>query len=170
MQVIESTVKKLTITGVEGIDSIHVTLEDQIPGKGMLSISCCNDAFSYFWPAMGGRNISQFVLGASCDYITKCVCSHREYVDDIDELIVEIKKQILFSRRRDHIRPYEARSLFAVADSDFIKNDYRELNDLNHKVFGCSIYEFDIPVKINPEYAYVEKIVKAVQVALKQIG
>jgi len=60
-----TTVTKLAINDVEGLDPVSVYLEDYKEGRGRIIIQCWNKVWSSYWGGMGSKTISQFVI--SCD-------------------------------------------------------------------------------------------------------
>ena len=66
----KSTVEKIAITGVPNMDAIAVMCEDFGTGQGKITITCFNDCWSNYWSAMGSRNIKEFFLDCSNDYLT----------------------------------------------------------------------------------------------------
>jgi hypothetical protein len=63
------TVKAFRIYDAPKLDPISVVMQDLGAGVGRLFIECYGDAWSGYWGATGERNIEQFVLGCSADYI-----------------------------------------------------------------------------------------------------
>ena len=120
MQVTETQVRKLTITGVPGLDSIHVTLEDIAAGKGTLTVRHAGDSWARTWGAMGeSTNVAEFVKTTSLDYLIDGVGhSPDQWEDDLDALRLKCKQAICKARRE---------SDFSRNNQGVFRNDWEEL-------------------------------------------
>lgn len=60
---------QMDIDGAPGLDPIRVIVEDLEPGRGRITISCYDMAWTGFWGAMGGRTIRDFFMDCGSDYL-----------------------------------------------------------------------------------------------------
>lgn len=65
----------ITISGADRLDPIKVFFEDTAEGAGQITVTCYGSAWSAYFGAMGDRNIKQFALSASADYLAGAMLS-----------------------------------------------------------------------------------------------
>jgi hypothetical protein len=70
MNVKQSTVPMLTITGVKALDPIRVFIEDYTEGKAQITITCFSSAWVGYWGAMGQRNMREFFTSCDASYLS----------------------------------------------------------------------------------------------------
>lgn len=170
MRITETKVRGLEITGVPGLDPIRVTLEDLGPGQGRINIECYSKAWATCWGGMGKDTIAQFVTGCDEHYIAGKVSSTPSQIFDPEGLVEMLKREVVENRRKGLLTHEEARYRF---------NDIEELDlpdDVNAMFHVAGIEElmgpewwYRLPKKENPDYAYMIRIIKTVQAALKTI-
>lgn len=184
MKVAVSNIRQLTITGVERLDPVRVMLQDIEPGKGRITIECYGQAWSASWGGMGCSysrdDVAAFVALMGTDYIVNCL-SRGISPDRVtgDSVCAFARKSICQRRRRSGDSFYEfgsldkreARQLYERASS--LRDCQTQEGFWNHsqlltELFGQEwFYYLDgRAAEPNPEYAYLERIVKAVQEAL----
>lgn len=96
MKIIETTIKKLALIDITGLDPISVFLEDFKPGQGKLTVECFGDAWSHYWGGMGERDFVGFLTTANADYIAGKLfpCELSRYVVDYDKISAEIGEDV----------------------------------------------------------------------------
>ncbi|MCU3615930.1 hypothetical protein N8V88_23150, partial [Enterobacter hormaechei subsp. oharae] len=60
MKVEKSDVLAFTISDVERLDPVRVMIENYEPGKGRITITCFDKAWTGAWFAMGGDTVQDF--------------------------------------------------------------------------------------------------------------
>lgn len=197
MNVEASQVTKLTITGAERLDPITVFIEDlggrnvELPDNpdyitraGKITIECFGDSWSAYWGSMGPDFVSQFVTGASIDYLVGCLARGAEIdreVFDGKALEAAARRGILDCRRGRTAKwecfaldKEEARELYDAADdlSNFETGEgltySAEANELLTKLFGEEWHYAvsEHAMVPHPKRQYLARIVEAVQQAL----
>lgn len=69
MKVVESTINKIEISEVKGLDPISVICENTAPGKGKVTVTCYGESWTSFWNAIGKRTIEEFFCACDSDYL-----------------------------------------------------------------------------------------------------
>ena len=175
LKVERSTVTKLVITGAQNLDPITVFLEDLAPCKGKITVSCWGKCWTAYWGGMrDGLNIGQFFCELNTGYIIGYFdqeLSARQFSGD--KLANKAKHLVLKERRQFCYGSDEARDLFDEAE------DLRESPSIDHlhgahsglmtKLFGDEWWHLTSDsTESNPDYIYLERIIIAVQQALRQ--
>lgn len=167
-----STATKLYIVGVSNLDPITVFLEDLEPGKGKITITCFGESWTAQWGAMReGLTVAQFASRQSLDYIISCFdnnlsweqYSPAQLMKEARKAIICHRKNRVYSKKIARILFEEARDLQQVPSMQEVHIDH---SDFMYEVFGEEWWEWVHPVESNPEYVYMERIVRAVQRAL----
>lgn len=171
MKTIVSTVTKISVSEIEGLDPITVILEDIAVGKGKIIIECFGKSWASSWNAMSGKSIAEFFCSCDEHYLSGNLSNVRSSIDDVESMIADLRKQVIQLRRKNEIDSDDARELFdAVVDMsemDLINYD----NNCIAKILGDEWrHDYYIPQKGNPEYEYLCRIIKTVQQALKDSG
>ena len=165
MKTVLSTVKKLLITDVAGLDPITVFLEDFEPRKGKITIECYGKSCSAYWGGMGGRTIAEFFASCDNDYLAGNLSpSLRSTVTDNEGLPDHARKHICKIRRTDDIHAGDARDLYD--DADRLSDGPNGHESFMFDVFGDD-WHFDLPEKPNHKYKYLCKIIDAVRDGIK---
>lgn len=173
MKIEETTVTKLVITDVPDLDPVAVYVEDLGPQRGKMTITCFDDAWSYFWGAMGvGRDMRNFFISCDVDYLANKFRGRApRHETDTDKIEAEAKRHILEHRRDGSFSKEEAREKYELAEE--LRALWSEMNghseafmDAMHKIFGDDWYEC-VPEKPHHQYEYLCRIVKTVQEALR---
>lgn len=147
MNITETKVTKLTVTGLENLDPINIFLEDFNHGQGRLTIECFGQAWSDYWPAMG-TDIVDFVVNASSD----------------DYLANKLKGEIKIKETDISQFPFEIND----EDISLIKSGHFPSNEACEKLvskYGDDWY-MDLPQTNTHEYNYLLMVVSAVREAL----
>lgn len=146
--IVETQVTKLVLTELEGLDPVGVFAEDCGTGKGRITIICYSKAWTSYWGGMGDRTIREFFCSCDEHYIAKNLSAMASTVYDRDALEDQAKVKGIDIYRDD---PW---------------NDY----DFMEAMFGAEMSEWQsaLPEKENHEYAYLCRIIKAVQGAFAE--
>lgn len=170
MKITDYLIRQLEIAEVPGLDSIRVSLQDISPGKGRVTIECYGQAWSTYWGAMGENNtISSFFASVSDDYIVDRMVNIDHRVLDPEKLQETVLKTIIKDRRDGELSASEARYRWDRVDElDEVKEikDLHLFNDLVFDLMGDDWWN-KLPMKPNPDYLYLKKIVGVVQEALR---
>lgn len=173
MKIEETTVTKLIITDVPRLNAVAVYLEDHGPQRGKMTITCCGDAWSYFWGKMGaGYDMRKFFLSCDVNYLAnKLRGSAPTYEPDPDKLEAEARRHVIYYRRDGSLDKDEAREKYDLAGE--LCDLWHEMNGHSeafmkamYKIFGDDWYEC-VPEKPHHQYEYLCRIVKTVQDALR---
>ncbi|MCF6764070.1 hypothetical protein [Pseudomonas fragi] len=175
IKVESSSVTKLVITGATNLDPITVFLEDLAPCKGKITVSCWGKSWTAYWGGMwDGLSIGQFFCELNISYIIGYfdqAINSRQFSGEA--LANKAKHLVLKERRQFCYGSDEARDLFDEAE------DLRESPSIDHlhgahsvlmtKLFGDEWWHLTSDAtEPNPDYAYLERIILAVQQALRQ--
>ncbi|MCF5025133.1 hypothetical protein [Pseudomonas lurida] len=175
LQVERSTVTKLVITGAPNLEPITVFLEDLAPCKGKITVNCWGKSWTAYWGGMWeGLNIGQFFCELNTGYIIGYfdqAMRPRQFSGDA--LANKVQTTVLNDRRKGELGQDEARELFTEAE------DLRESPSIDHlhgahyclmkTLLGDEWWHLtDDATEPNPDYAYLERIIRVVQQALRQ--
>lgn len=175
LKVERSTVTKLVITGAPRLDPINVFLEDLAPCKGKITVSCWGKSWTAYWGGMwDGHTIAQFFCELNTGYIIGYfdqALRSRQFSGDA--LANEAQRLALKERRQFCYDADEARERFDEAedlrDSPSIDHLHGAHSELMTKLFGDEWWHLtNDATEPNPDYAYLERIIQAVQQALRQ--
>ena len=174
MQTATSTVDKLIITDVPNLDPVSVYLEDFGPGRGKITITCFDDAWSNFWGAMGEKyDIRSFFTKCDAHYLANKLRNGTPTQEpDPDKLEEKAKRHILERRKLAYISKDEAREQYDDAERlcDFwheMNGNSESFRDAMFEIFGDDWYD-SVPMKPHHQYEYLCVIVKTVQEAIRQ--
>lgn len=175
LKIERSTVTKLMITGAPSLDPITVFLEDLAPCKGKITVSCWGKSWTAYWGGMwDGHTVAQFFCELDTGYIIGYfdqTLRSRQFSGEA--LATKAKRTILKERRLFCYDRDEARELFEEAedlrDSPSIDHLHGAHDELMTKLFGDEWWHLaDDATEPNPDFAYLERIIHAVQQALRQ--
>lgn len=175
MQVEESTVRHLRITGADRLDPISVTLKDFGPGQGKITIDVWGEAWACYWGAMGKQHtISSFFQKASVGYLAEKLAPGLDRSRFFNEkLQLAAKQEICFLRRQGCIDEEEARGLYD--DVDFELGDVESWEGCTYhdrflsQVFGEEWREGIVnsdTQEPNPPYTYLCRVIEGVKAGL----
>ena len=172
MKVERKQVEQVTITGAERLDTVHATLEDISPGKGRITIECYGEAWSASWGGMGAdRTVAQFFCSCNDDYLAGNLSSLEASIVDEDEIKNSLRRIVLKDLRSKEIDRFEARQLFdqiSILQTSDVLTGYNHSSadrDLLVMAFGDDWWQ-GLPTKVNPDYAYLLRIINAVKEGL----
>jgi len=175
LKVERSTVTKLVITGAPNLDPITVFLEDLAPCKGKITVSCWDKSWHAYWGGMwDGMNIGQFFCELNTGYIIGYFdqgLSCRRFSGDA---LADKARNLVLSQRRDRdFDASDARDLYDEAEDIRYTNSIDEVagahRELMERVFGDEWWHLgNDATATNPDWYYLERIVLAVQQALRQ--
>lgn len=169
MQIIEESIRRLTISMVPGLDPIRVALEDIQPGKGRINIECFGKSWASFWGAMGNRTIADFFTDCNVSYLAGNLSDIQSDLTDGDAIVEGLRKELIKLRRSKDLDKDEARDLWLEIDE--ISAPCVEILYANHYELAVRLLGDDwwhqLPTKPNPDYEYLCRIIKTVQAALR---
>lgn len=175
LQVERSTVTKLVISGAPNFDPITVFLEDLAPCKGKITVSCWGKSWTAYWGGMwDGLSIGQFFCELNTSYIIGYFDQAMKSRQFSGEAIANKAQRIVLKERRLFCYDQdEARELFDEAedlrDSPSIDHLHGAHGELMTKLFGDEWWRLtNDSTEPNPDYIYLERIILAVQQALRQ--
>lgn len=172
MKIVEEQIRRLTISGVEGLDPIRVALEDIAPGKGRINIECYGEVWANYWGAMGDEDIADFFASCSTGYLANKLSSIKSTVFDPEALIAHLKQNVIRERRAGLMLQHEARKAYnSIVELDPLPSTLDGLwymSDTMQELLGDEWWH-SVPEKPNPDYEYLCRIIRAVQEALKQL-
>lgn len=172
MKVEKSTVTKLTITEAPALDPIDVFLEDFGPGKGSITIKCYGQSWTASWGGMGPtRTVARFFMDCDKHYLASNLSNIRDEVFDPDKLLDTLKREVVGDRKRHFISRDEARDRWERIEDidlpetvDALWHVSATMVELLGDEWWCRL-----PMKPNPDYLYLCRIIDAVRAALKQL-
>lgn len=169
MKVTEQFIRRVTISEVPGLDPIRVMLEDIGPGQGRINIECWGQSWANFWGGMGeDSKLADFFCSCDEHYLAKKLSSIPSMVFDPDGLKGMLKREVIGERRKRWITDSEARKRWdAIEDLDLPESEeqlWSIARDLD-EIVGEEWWH-RLPKKANPDYDYLTRIIKAVQMAL----
>jgi hypothetical protein len=167
MKISTSTVTKIVINDIQGLDPISLYLEDYAPGAGKVIITCWSDSWSYYWGHMGEKNnLAKFLCKCSNDYLTSKLLNGRSDEEpDLEATQKVAKTDVIKKRRQLLLGKDEARELFDLINEqeilDFHVSDWG-------KIFGEEFW-YQFKTKPSTEYKYLCRILDAVRLALSSM-
>lgn len=169
MNIVEETIRRITISQVPDLDPIRVALEDIEPGKGRINIECWGTCWANYWGGMGDRTIAEFFSTCSVQYLAGKLSNIESEVFDPDKLEETLKREVIEERRKRYINNDEARKRFDAIDCLDLPEHEAQLwciSDQMHEILGEEWW-YSLPKKPNPDYEYLCRIIRTVQEALK---
>lgn len=162
MKISRTTVEKLMITEVPGLDPIAVIAEDFGPGQGKITITCFGEAWSCYWGGMGEANkLTDFFRHCDEQYLAGKLSTTPEWIKDETALTEGLKKAVVEQRRERDIGKARARELWEMAEGV----DAYDEAEVCYQILGDEWW-LSVPQRKNPDYLYLCKIVNAVKSAL----
>lgn len=171
MKVSEQLIRRLTISEVPCLDPIRVMLEDIGPGQGRINIECYGKSWACYWGGMGKDTLTQFFIGCDEHYLAGKLSSIDSEVFDPDGLKDMLKREVIEERRRGGTKRQARKDWLAIEEVNFPdrENDLWAICDTMHSLIGDEWW-YRLPHKTNPDYAYLCRIIKTVQAALKELN
>lgn len=146
MNVTVSSSTTYKLNGLSGLDPITVYANTEAPGRGSITIACYGQAWSASWPNMGDQTAEQFVCSVDEHYLASCLSSINQYITNYEALSEAIGIKV--------------EDAVALQQNTAVQSAVIE-----H--FGRQWYEAALPMKPNPSYQYLCRIILAVQGALR---
>lgn len=165
MKIEQSQVTKLLLTELDRLDPVTVLLEDYGDNRGKVIIECYGKSWSTYWGSMGGT-LTWFIQAMDSGYIANCLDRGGDHtLPDFEGFEEKAKKQVLSDRRNRVTRKDETRRKWEEIEFYFpqdIHSAHAYRGSLLVDLFGDDWWHA-IPTKINPDYAYLLRIVDAVK-------
>jgi hypothetical protein len=175
LKVERATVTKLVITGAPSLDPITVFLEDLAPCKGKITVSCYDKSWHAYWGGMWeGLNIGQFFCELNTAYIIGYFDNGLRCQRFSGDALADKARRMIAQQRRDRdLDSSGARDLYDEAENIRYVNSIDELGgahrELMQRVLGDEWWHLDNDATApNPDWYYLERIILAVQQALRQ--
>lgn len=172
MKITQAPIPRYTISEVPDLDPIRVALEDIGPGQGRINIECYGTVWACYWGGMGQETLAEFFTTRDEHYLAGKLGSLESAVFDPDQLKETLKREVIGERRKRLLNADEARRRFdAIVDLDLPENESglwsigKELTEIMGEEWWCRL-----PMKQNPDYDYLCRIIRTVQVALRQVN
>ncbi|HCZ33027.1 MAG TPA: hypothetical protein DHV93_05965 [Holophagaceae bacterium] len=81
---------------VPGLDPINVITQDLGPSEGRLIIECFGQTWSYYWGAMGGQRLAEFVATSDpsylCSKLQGCARLKKREVEYLYRIIAAVQQ------------------------------------------------------------------------------
>jgi len=159
-----SSIKKIEITDIIGLDPVSVYLEDFGPRKGKITISCHDRSWNSYWGGMGDRTIDKFFLSCDNGYLAKNLSNIKSTCNDYESIGTKIKEFY-----GDDIDSYLEGVIDSMGNESIEWEGWLRGENVMSEVFGHDWY-YDIPQEENPEYKYLCKIIDATKGALRLLN
>jgi GAF domain-containing protein len=168
MKIEASQVRKLVISEVARLDPITVFLEEMPVFRGKMIVECYGQSWSAYWGNMG-TTLRLFIQQASADYITGCLArpGMRRDIYDPDGLQSQLKKEVLRLRRVHYLTHLEAREMWDEIEGMDFEHPFHIRSKLLVELLGDD-WHCALPEKINPDWAYLLRIVEAIKQAMEE--
>lgn len=141
MKIESKKLQKIYISEIAKLDPISVILEDIEPGKGKIIIECYCTAWVAFWGGMGNRTLAKFFCDADVHYLAKKLTSIDSEIPDYDAISNDLNEEV---------------------EESTLQEFHCELMS----VYG-EYWNHSLPMKTNPKYKYLCRIILEVQDALR---
>lgn len=178
MKITEKQIKSLYITELEDLDPVEVIIDQMKPKVAEVVIKCYGQSWTHYWGGMGCDTLEEFWLSCDNDYLARCLIratAHSVSEVDWDEIPNKMIKEVLKSRRMDHISKDRAREAY-----EYIRRySFNEATTtaFNHPLMdedhSFSEYKYDwylyLPTRYTHDYKYLLRIVDAVRQAFSQL-
>lgn len=172
LKITVTSVTKMLIVGADRLDPITVFLEDITQGNGKITVSCFGKSWTAHWAAMGeNTTVAEFFVNSHPQYIIGYFSpSLRAGQYSAEKTAIAAKRRVLELRREEELSFVEAREFFedsaCIEQEATIESLYQHNNKMLSILFGDDWWHC-VEEEPNPDYKYLERIVKAVQDALK---
>lgn len=171
MKVERSLAEKIVISELERLDPITVYLEDFGDGKGKIVIECYRESWSAYWGSMGQSLVDFF---AKCDvgYLAGKLSSLRPSVFAPEKIKESLKKEVLEERRKSFIDKREARRRYRNIEDLHVPEEAAEMQYASGELLEAlgEDWMHSLPMKSNPDYEYLCRIISTVQSALSDVS
>jgi hypothetical protein len=167
MRVETSTVTKLTISEIVGLDPVCVILENFGPSRGQITVSCYGKSWTAFFGGCGDDGIASFIASVSADYLAdKMHHGAREewYMDKAKD---DAARSILEQRKRRDYSKQDARRLWNELESWPQNQQEAWAASARMQAVLGDEWWYAIPTRITHEYAYLLRVVEAAQAGIR---
>lgn len=172
MNVTESMVSKITVSGIPHRDAINIIFEDYRPGCGKATIEVFGDCWSYCWGGMGDRKMESFFLSCGEEYLVDKFAGLMDSTQEARSGVqAAIRSSIIEQRKQTNISKASARDMWdAVKDVP----DDASSDVLGHGSFPISElwgdeWWYHLPKEPNPKYEYLREVVRNARAGIKQL-
>jgi len=188
MNIEKSTIEKLRITEVDGLDPIDVFIDITSTTSGKVTINCYGKSWTAFWPSVGEKGIKSFFKRSDNEYLIGYLDSSitRETVnwDAYSATLIERAKSLpSYVLENSDIEVDDVISAIEELDHEIVDIEYSQYHDeftpdhfisdslkesgLDKKVIDELIADkINITFKDHHDYVYLSKIVDAVKLAI----
>lgn len=151
--------------------------------QGKIIIECYGKSWSAYWGSMGDRTVAQFFSDENSDYLIGSLAPSLNPSRFSGDALVKMAKRVVMDCRRGRTanhHPYrldqeDARELFdRIVDE--LRSVEREDHCWNHSCLLSELFSDEWwhaageATEPNPNYQYLQRIVQAVQLGLRQAG
>lgn len=168
MNVQHQTISKLRISDVPRLDPVNVYVERVRDNAGHLTLTCFGKAWTAYWGNTGMENVTDFIISSDIGYLASCLqpgIEREEY--DPEEALAIGKRRVLHARRARSISKEQANDEYNELAGYHMEDDPWQQVDVMHALLGENWLE-RLPMRANPDYVYLTKIIDAVCAGLKQ--
>lgn len=166
MKLETSQVTKLTLSEIEGLDPVHVYLEDVGPRHGRLTIVCWDEAWTTYWGGMGDQSLAEFLVSVNVGYIANRLSSIDRSVPAEEDPAEAAKLVLVKARQKKDVTAEEARSLFDNIEFGLLSD--QQVEGKMEGLIGED-WRSRIPQKANPQYTYLCRIITATQEGCREL-
>jgi hypothetical protein len=171
MKIETSTVTKLVLSELDNLDPVTVILEDLGTNQGKMIVECYGKSWSTYWGGMGGL-LTDFLERVSVGYIANCMWdhNHKQDLDDYDGFMDKAKSEVLMARKKRDMDKDEAAELWEWISRSFPEpagDAWADRTGNLVRLFGDEWW-YAVPTKINPEYAYLIRVIEAVKAGVAE--
>lgn len=179
MQVNMRRVVNLTVSEVDDLDPIRITISSTHIGDGQITLECTGKLWSSRWYAMRDQTTASLFCSCNEHYLAKKLSDYPEWVIDYERIESMLQEDLgeriqgVFAARRDHtINRDEIQDCDPLVEKlvDFqpIKDELtlQENSCIMQEIYGSGWYD-KLPTKRNPEYSFLCKVILAVQYGLR---
>lgn len=174
MKIQSSKIEKVYITELDHLDPVTVILEDIEPRKGKIIIECYGKSWSAYWGGMGNRTIAEFFCSCDEQYIAGNLDGGlRSYIPDFESFGDVFKQRLLQMRLYNEIDHDEAFDMCRIHHEEIAACESHDGLHQHDRVLSRVLGEewwYEIPDRPNPDYQYLCRIIKAVQMALRSMS
>lgn len=169
MQVSVTHTTKIVLTQLQRLDPVTIYLDNQMPGRGKITIECFRKSWSSFWPSIGDRRVEEFFVSCDDEYLASSLstCSSHIPVTEPSALCDYLRPMIIQQRRAGELERKQARRFWNEADTITLTSDYCSNTELMYYVLGDDWW-LSLPQKENPDYNYLVRIIQAVREGLRE--
>lgn len=174
MEIQASKVSKIKISGIinsHKLDPVSAFFEDHGPRQGEVTIKCYGKSWTAYWGGMGCDSVAEFFCQCDHHYIAGKMSGMQSDLDDFEAVPDRAQKAIVELRKDRDMSKSEARNLYNFFGESEVQQDEggfwcQDNSDKMMAVFGDD-WGYSIPMKPNPDYQYLCRIIDVVQEAVR---